>query len=70
MFVSFQVVREPFDNLMTIHAFVRRGDCAKQIPLMFVLMSGRRTSDYVKVLKVISYFICSYHMNHSNDFKS
>ena len=27
---------------MTIHAFVRRGDCAKQTPLMFVLMSPRR----------------------------
>jgi hypothetical protein len=49
---TFKVVREPFTSLFSIHAFVRSGDCAKQLPLVYVLMSSRRTRDYVAVLKV------------------
>ncbi|XP_060554303.1 uncharacterized protein LOC132715331 isoform X2 [Ruditapes philippinarum] len=48
---TFKVVREPFTSLFSIHAFVRSGDCAKQLPLVYVLMSSRRTRDYVAVLK-------------------
>lgn len=52
-FGFYKVVRKPFTSLLSIHAFVRSGDCAKQLPLVYVLMSSRRTVDYVRVLKKI-----------------
>jgi len=38
--------------LLTIHAFVRRGDCSKQVPLVYALMTGRKTRDYVAMFEV------------------
>ena len=50
---TFKVVKEPFTQLFTIHSFVRSGECVKQVPLAFVLMSGKKKRDYRKVLKAI-----------------
>ena len=49
---SYKVVRKPFEMLLSIHAFVRRGDCSKQIPLAFVFLTGKSKSHYIKGLQV------------------
>jgi len=51
---TFKLCRHPFTQLFTINIFVRKDDCAKQVPMVFVLMSGRKSKDYKKVLEAIN----------------
>jgi len=50
---TFKIWREPFKQLFTIHAFIKKGDCTKQIPLLYVVMSRRLAIDYVDVFSHI-----------------
>ena len=53
---TFKVVKAPFTQLVSIHAFVRADDTMKQLPLCFLLMSGKTKRDYKKVTTNILYY--------------
>ena len=39
---TFRICRQPFNQLFTINPFVKSSDQAKQVPLLFVVMSGKK----------------------------
>ena len=45
-------MKPPCYQLFSIHAFIKNGDNTK-IPLVVVILSGKRTDDYIAVLKSI-----------------
>ena len=49
---TFKLCRQPFSQLFTINAFLRSGEQAK-VPLLFVVMSGKRKRDYRAVLREV-----------------
>ncbi|KAK3719185.1 hypothetical protein QZH41_020418 [Actinostola sp. cb2023] len=50
---TFKLCREPFKQLFTINAFVRHEDYSKQVPLVYIIMSGRKKRHYVQVLQEV-----------------
>lgn len=46
---TFKVVRSPFVQMFSIHAFITSDNSTKQVPLAFCMMSRRLTSDYKAV---------------------
>lgn len=50
---TFKLCRHPFTQLFSINVFVRREDCVKHVPVLFVIMSGRKARDYRKVFEKV-----------------
>ena len=50
---TFKVVRKPFYQLLSIHAFIKKDGALKHIPLCYVLMSHKRKRDYRAVLRAV-----------------
>lgn len=50
---TFKLCKATFTQLLTINAFVWSEEHPKQIPLVFVLMSGKKKKDYRAVVKEI-----------------
>ncbi len=48
---TFKIVKSPFYQMWSIHAFIQFGQDVKQVPLVFVLMSGKRREDYEAILE-------------------
>lgn len=46
---TFKFVHHPFNQLLTVNAFIRSGEYAKQVLLVFVLMTSKKEKDYKKV---------------------
>ena len=47
------MVKAPFVQLWSIHAFTRVGDKEKQLPLAYFLMSRKTTHDYRYILRAL-----------------
>lgn len=55
---TFNLVSCPFQQLLSIDAFVCSSGCAKQVPLVFIMMPTQRKSDYKKVKDLLSVTEC------------
>ena len=50
---TFKIVKLPFVQMFSVHVFVKSGLYTAQIPVAFVMMSGRTSPDYVAVFKAL-----------------
>jgi hypothetical protein len=53
---TLRVVRKPFTQLWSIHAFQPKGETMKQVPLLFVMMPCWRKQDFIAVSISIIYY--------------
>jgi len=46
---TFKVVKPPFKQLFSVHAYIRNNNVVKQVSLLFALMLRRKKKDYKRV---------------------
>jgi hypothetical protein len=63
---TFSIIKKPFMQMWTIHAFIRYGNEKKMVPLCFVLMSSRTQKDYIRVLGHIKTVILGNRYNYKS----
>jgi hypothetical protein len=51
---------QPFTQLFSIQGFVKKGECMKQVPLCYAIMSRRTIEDYASVLTHIKQTMTTY----------
>ena len=61
----FKVVRSPFVQMFSIHAFITSDNSTTQVPLVFCMMSRRLTSDY-KAVSVL--FFCFFFFTNCKNY--
>ena len=51
---TFKIIKKPFKQLFGIHRFIKHGDCIKQIPVAYIMMSGKAKKYYIAVFRHIN----------------
>ncbi|CAD5126386.1 DgyrCDS14525 [Dimorphilus gyrociliatus] len=51
---TFKVISEPFQQLFTVHAFIKKNGNYKQVPLVYAFTSQRKKKSYKAVFKVLA----------------
>jgi len=52
---TFCLIRASFTQLFLIHTFVRSAENLKQVPLVFIVMSGKAKVDYGAIFRTVLY---------------
>lgn len=52
---TFKLDRHPFKQLLTVNTFVRSGEYAKRVPLVFVLMTNKKEKDGYKTVCMVCF---------------
>ena len=60
---TFKIVCRPFTQFLSINALVKSIDCLKQVPFLFVIMSGKSKKDYKKVLGTVKNILPAHNVN-------
>ena len=50
---TFKIIRQPFYQLVSLHAYVKYGHRRRSMPLGYIIMSGKTQADYIDIFRKI-----------------